>query len=571
MSDLCLVIAKAGLYIEKILKLFLVRVILIKGLYIVKLKNCEGMRMSLSKIPPVKITSNTAQEVSDEILGGAIQLCKEASYKQNMQMLTFFWVAFLLANKKILDENGIYNDTVNCFGRSLGKVFPKVSGDQKLQEKINNIRKYYWNRLSECFTSLHTEEEISAFIKIADELNAHGNTEVVYQPKKDSVEIFARFSADINSSIYGILHDIDNGLTIRYKHVPDMIQYEQWSQKNQNTNIKPESDTKKEKPLGMKWYKFLIYFALIAGAVINFVCSFNYISGNIYLAESNRQISAEQVYDYYGAGLKIVDIIYGLFLIAFAILGLMLRHKLANYKPDSLKFVKIFYSVDILIPLLYIVVVSVITKQMLPLLVVQGTIYAVISLVFLLVNVKYFKKRVHLFVGKETSEQSSPLLQTPSEQIDKNKQISGAKEYCSRCGSLIDFDTKICTGCGKQYIKGIRITKSLVLIVVLSILLIVSIFINITQLKEITEIDSQRRSFEERIDNLQSEISDLEYKLYVNQNIVDFIDEYVVFVEDDGTNLYHKFNCHKFIGNNFWVYNIEAAIGWELSPCPYCY
>ena len=30
------------------------------------------------------------------------------------------------------------------------------------------------------------------------------------------------------------------------------------------------------------------------------------------------------------------------------------------------------------------------------------------------------------------------------------------KKYCSKCGSVIDQDNKICTGCGKQYFKGIK-------------------------------------------------------------------------------------------------------------------
>ena len=67
----------------------------------------------------------------------------------------------------------------------------------------------------------------------------------------------------------------------------------------------------------MAWYKFLIYFSLIAGAVINIIYSFTYISGGIYYVQTDGKLSAEQVYSSYGISLQVIDILYGFFLIAF--------------------------------------------------------------------------------------------------------------------------------------------------------------------------------------------------------------------------------------------------------------
>jgi hypothetical protein len=75
--------------------------------------------------------------------------------------------------------------------------------------------------------------------------------------------------------------------------------------------------------LGMAWYKFLIYFALIAGAVLNIIASLSYISGGIYFVGTNGRVSAEEVYDYYGIGLQVVDVLYGIFIAFFAILALV--------------------------------------------------------------------------------------------------------------------------------------------------------------------------------------------------------------------------------------------------------
>ena len=49
-------------------------------------------------------------------------------------------------------------------------------------------------------------------------------------------------------------------------------------------------------PLGMAWYKFLIYFGLIASAILNTIYGLNYISGGIYFTQTNGEVSAQQVY-----------------------------------------------------------------------------------------------------------------------------------------------------------------------------------------------------------------------------------------------------------------------------------
>ena len=43
-----------------------------------------------------------------------------------------------------------------------------------------------------------------------------------------------------------------------------------------------------------------------------------------------------------------------------------------------------------------------------------------------------------------------------------------------------------------------------------------------------------------------------------------------VFIEDDGTNLYHKYDCYKFLGNNCWAHNTEYAKYLGYKPCPLC-
>lgn len=63
---------------------------------------------------------------------------------------------------------------------------------------------------------------------------------------------------------------------------------------------------------------------------------------------------------------------------------------------------------------------------------------------------------------------------------------------------------------------------------------------------------------------------ELEQELQQNRDKLEFFDEYVVFVEDDNTNLYHKYECHRFKAEEFWAYNIDKADNLGYEPCPYC-
>ena len=152
-------------------------------------------------------------------------------------------------------------------------------------------------------------------------------------------------------------------------------------------------------------------------------------------------------------------------------------------------------------------------------------------------------------------------------------------KYCSRCGNGIDPITKKCTGCGKQYFKGITI-KGL-LIVTLSVLFTVSFAGNIILSYAISsskeEYDEFKNSNKTRIAALKSEISELEEryktlknKYYEANEKATFMDKHVVFVEDDGTKLYHKYDCIKFSKNSFWAFNVEATKNAGYKPCPIC-
>ena len=108
-----------------------------------------------------------------------------------------------------------------------------------------------------------------------------------------------------------------------------------------------------------------------------------------------------------------------------------------------------------------------------------------------------------------------------------------AERFCSKCGGLIDANTKQCTKCGKQYFNGFDY-KSIALIV-LSVLLVISLIFNVIQAKET--------------------------KSFYEENAVCVSD-----INDD----YHKYGCWAFDDSEYWIFNTEYAEYLGYEPCPYC-
>ena len=423
--------------------------------------------MSLSEAPVERITYNIAQDISDEILGGTIKFCRETGFKQNIKMLTFFWSAFLLAGKSELDEHDLIGKVMDCYTHSLSNVFPKLYEDVEMRQKVNEIQQHYLKNLSAEFSSIKTQAELSTFFQIANKMNIQHNNGGNEPLKTTPDKVFVQVSNSINSSIYRYLRQIDNGFGIEYKRVLNEFRY---TRIRQESGVKPQntspiatttapikSVTTNETPLGMAWYKFLIYFSLIAGAVLNILYSFSYITGVIYLIESKGDVSAELVYAYYGAGLQAVDVLYGLLLQAFAVLALVLRHKLAKFEPDAPKFVKILYSISAGAPFLYSIIVALITGQSIT---VNAITSLIVGLIFLFANVRYFNKRAHLFVDK--TEFATPVAQPVPSYIINNANVFASPTiltpetkpqkvlFCRKCGTRLVEESTFCHKCGTK-------------------------------------------------------------------------------------------------------------------------
>lgn len=143
-------------------------------------------------------------------------------------------------------------------------------------------------------------------------------------------------------------------------------------------------------------------------------------------------------------------------------------------------------------------------------------------------------------------------------------------KFCSRCGSVVDRKTKICSGCGKKYFKGIKFTKFSITVIILSIVLFTSIIINFAQYSEIDYLNGRVNYWSNETEKLKDEVSDLEREKIKQGWSLDFYEEHVVIVGDDGTNKYHKYGCDDLDTSYFWAYNTEAARQKGYRACSKC-
>lgn len=167
--------------------------------------------------------------------------------------------------------------------------------------------------------------------------------------------------------------------------------------------VQPPLATAGANPLPMKWYKFLIYFALFLSTLSGIGTAIMYINGTVY-----SPASAEAVYELYGSALHGWDMFFAFSQLVFAFLALVTRFRLAAFKKNGPTLVYLSYAIPAIVAVLYTMAVESIisnnpyineaAKSMLTDSMTDSLPASIaISLAMIVLNMKYFTRRKHLF------------------------------------------------------------------------------------------------------------------------------------------------------------------------------
>ncbi len=148
---------------------------------------------------------------------------------------------------------------------------------------------------------------------------------------------------------------------------------------------------------GMKWFKFLIYFALWIGGIANIITGIIYFSGESDLFEGLYYVINE--YDM-TSEFESLNTFYGLAMLLLGIFTIVTRFKLAHFKASAPKMLNTVYVASVLILLIcYYLTCSWLELDFFELLQEAGVWPSIItSIVMVILNKIYFKKRADLFI-----------------------------------------------------------------------------------------------------------------------------------------------------------------------------
>ena len=141
---------------------------------------------------------------------------------------------------------------------------------------------------------------------------------------------------------------------------------------------------------GMKWFKFIIYFQLWAGMLVNLVTAVKYFTGAYY------EGSAEMVYTFFPA-LQPLDIVMGVFCLALAVYAVVVQRALAKFRTKGPMMYYLMYIVSTASTVLYLLIGSIIIGQSAFTAETAGSFTGSLFMIF--INIPYFNNRKHLFVN----------------------------------------------------------------------------------------------------------------------------------------------------------------------------
>lgn len=109
---------------------------------------------------------------------------------------------------------------------------------------------------------------------------------------------------------------------------------------------------------GMKWYKFLIYFALFAGAAVNILMLALSILGVVLVEDFTAALAVDSFKWAFA-----LTIVYCVFLLGLAVMLIVTRFRLAKFKSDGLIMLYAIYFANFVLSLAYCIAASYILRE----------------------------------------------------------------------------------------------------------------------------------------------------------------------------------------------------------------
>ena len=153
----------------------------------------------------------------------------------------------------------------------------------------------------------------------------------------------------------------------------------------------------------MKWFKFLIYFALFAAAIIAVYNGVQLLTGSHYGSQDEKTL----VYSVFEI-MKTVDLAVGLLYLGSAVYAIVTRFALSGYKSIGPKLLFGQYALNTAINLIYVIAVSSVLNNVSDVINVssytsqltrQAIGQVILAVVMIIVNKVYFDKRKDMFVN----------------------------------------------------------------------------------------------------------------------------------------------------------------------------
>ena len=84
------------------------------------------------------------------------------------------------------------------------------------------------------------------------------------------------------------------------------------------------------------------------------------------------------------------------------------------------------------------------------------------------------------------------------------------------------------------------------------------------------ELEETIKTLNEDLEKCEEELAKLKISSKEYKIKAEFMDKYVVFVENDNSKVYHTYDCEEFSRSNFWAYSRKLAESNGFGPCEVC-